>query len=321
VIKSGTSEDYPGSMDLSRDLAFRESAFAWLRAEMLTREVFSRADLAGFMWEGRPVRLVGTQTGIWRVKGVSDAAISIMTAYVPKGERRPYEDSYGLDDLLRYKWRGTDPMLADNVWLRRAMELRLPLIWFIGVDYAPGTKTQVFLPQFPVYLVDEEPEHHQFVVAVDGQQTLPRSASAEVIDITRRYNTSIAKVRVHQPVFRQAVLIAYERRCAVCRLPFPELLDAAHIKSDAEGGAATVTNGLSLCKIHHGAYDRDIIGISPDYRIHVRESVLQTFDGPTLQHSIKEMHGERLRQLPSATRQRPDRDLLAERFERFSRAS
>ncbi|MGA1344996.1 MAG: HNH endonuclease [Ilumatobacteraceae bacterium] len=308
-------------MDLSRDLAFRESVFAWLRAEMLTREVFSRADLAGFMWEGRPVRLVGTQTGIWRVKGVSDAAISIMTAYVPDGERRPYEDSYGLDDLLRYKWRGTDAMLADNVWLRRAMELRLPLIWFIGVDYAPGTKTQVFLPQFPVYLVDEEPEHHQFVVAVDGQQTLPRSASAEVIDITRRYNTSIAKVRVHQPVFRQAVLIAYERRCAVCRLPFQELLDAAHIKSDAEGGAATVTNGLSLCKIHHGAYDRDIIGISPDYRIHVRESVLQTFDGPTLQHSIKEMHGERLRQLPSATRQRPDRDLLAERFERFSRAS
>ena len=312
---------YPGQVDLATDYAFRESVFAWLRTEMLTREVFSRADLAHFEWEGRPVRLVGTQTGIWRVKGVSDAALSIMTAFVPDGGRRPYEDSYGPDDLLRYKWRGTDPMLADNVWLRRAMELRLPLIWFIGVDYAPGTTTQVFLPQFPVFLVDEEPELHQFVVAVDGQQTLPRSASAEVIDITRRYNTSIAKVRVHQPVFRQAVLLAYERRCAVCRLPFPELLDAAHIKPDADGGAATVTNGLSLCKIHHGAYDRDIIGISPDYRVHVREAVLRTFDGPTLQHSIKEMHGERLRQLPSTTRQRPDRELLAERFERFRDAS
>jgi putative restriction endonuclease len=55
---------------------------------------------------------------------------------------------------------------------------------------------------------------------------------------------------------------------------------------------------MSLCKIHHGAYDADIIGISPDYTIRVRESVLATFDGPTLQHSIKEMDGEALRQIP-----------------------
>jgi hypothetical protein len=43
--------------------------------------------------------------------------------------------------------------------------------------------------------------------------------------------------------------------------------------------------------------DTNIIGISADYVVRVRDSVLQTFDGPTLQHSIKEMDGERLRQL------------------------
>ncbi len=82
-----------------------------------------------------------------------------------------------------------------------------------------------------------------------------------------------------------------------------------------------VTNGLALCKIHHGAFDANIIGISPDYVVHVRESVLQTFDGPTLQHSIKEMDGERLRQLPRARAELPDRELLAERFESFKAAS
>lgn len=87
------------------------------------------------------------------------------------------------------------------------------------------------------------------------------------------------------------------------------------------GGAARVSNGLSLCKIHHGAFDANIIGISPDYVVHVRESVLATFDGPTLQHSIKEMNGEHLRQLPAARGERPDRDLLAERFEGFQAAS
>jgi putative restriction endonuclease len=78
---------------------------------------------------------------------------------------------------------------------------------------------------------------------------------------------------------------------------------------------------MSLCKIHHGAYDADIIGISPDYKIHVKESVLATFDGPTLLHSIKEMDGEDLRQIPTENASKPDRDLLAERFEKFLKAS
>jgi putative restriction endonuclease len=139
--------------------------------------------------------------------------------------------------------------------------------------------------------------------------------------VTRRYNERVTKVRVHQALFRSAVLIAYERCCAICRLPFAELLDAAHIKSDADGGAARVSNGLALCKIHHGAFDSNLIGISPDYVVHVRESVLRTVDGPTLQHAIKETEGQRLGQLPKSQSERPDRDLLAERFERFENAS
>lgn len=303
------------------DLALRESAFAWLRTRLLTAEGLTREELAKFPFGERTYRLAGTMTGIWRIREWSDAAISILTAYSPDENRRPYDDTVGADGLLRYKWRGTDPLQADNVWLRRAMELQLPLVWFIGIGYAPGTKTQLFRPEFPVYLVAEEAEQHQFVVTVDGQAMAPHHSDADVIDIARRYNERIARVRVHQPLFRSAVLVAYERRCAVCRLPFAELLDAAHIKSDAEGGAARVTNGLALCKIHHGAFDSNLIGISPDYVVHVRESVLQTVDGPTLQHAIKGTEGQRLGQLPKTRAELPDRDLLAERFERFKNAS
>jgi putative restriction endonuclease len=202
------------------------------------------------------------------------------------------------------------------------MERHLPLVLFIGIGHKPGTHTQVFRPEFPVWLVGEEPEHQQFVVAVEeSQRALPADASGEVIDITKRYNERIVRQRHHQPLFRSAVIYAYERRCAVCRLPFAELLDAAHIVGDADGGAARVSNGLALCKIHHGAFDTNIIGISPDYVVHVRESVLETFDGPTLQHAIKAMNGERLRQLPRSRAEQPDRELLAERFEGFTRAS
>ncbi len=300
------------------DLAFRESVFAWLRVQMLANEAFSRDDLANFEYQGRKCRLVGTQTGIWRVKDFSEAAISILTAYVPDGLRRPYDDSVGVDGMLRYKWRGSEANTADNVWLRVAMQKQLPLVWFTGVGYLDGTKTQVFAPRFPVWLVAEEPDQHQFVVSVEeSQKYVGESAPAEVIEITRRYNERIVRTRHHQPLFRAAVLHAYQRRCAICKLPFAELLDAAHIKSDAEGGAAVVTNGLALCKIHHGAFDSDMIGITPDYRVQVRESVLLTNDGPTLQHSIKEMNGEKLRQLPQAKNDQPDRVLLEERYARF----
>lgn len=309
----------PSELD---DLVFRESVFAWLRVGMLTQEAFSRDDLSQFYFGGRRHRLVGTQTGIWRVKAESDAAISILTSYSPDETMRPYEDAVGDDGLLRYKWRGSNPRLADNVWLRIAMERHLPLVWFIGIGYQPGTHTQVFKPQFPVWLVAEEPEQQQFVVAVEAsQKALASDATSEVIEITRRYNDRVVQQRLHQPLFRSAVIYAYERRCAVCRLPFAELLDAAHIQSDSGGGAARVSNGLALCKIHHGAFDTNIIGISPDYVVHVKESVLATFDGPTLQHAIKEMNGERLRQLPRSRVERPDRDLLATRFESFNQAS
>jgi putative restriction endonuclease len=304
------------------DLAFREHVFAWLRAQELHKSYFTREDLARFEYRGTNVRLIGPFTGIWRINQLSAGAIGISTAYVPEGAKRPYEDQVGADGFLRYKWRGTDPNHADNLALRYAMTHGLPLVWYVGIGYVPGTKTQLYKAEYPVYLIGEEPSSHQFVVALESEQRiLPQDEPAEVQEIARRYNTRIAKVRYHQPVFRARVIHAYEERCAVCRLPFPELLDAAHIQPDSEGGSTRISNGLSLCKIHHGAYDANIMGISPDYVIEIKESVLETFDGPTLQFSLKEMHGESLRQIPADKASRPDRDLLANRFEAFQKAS
>jgi putative restriction endonuclease len=104
-------------------------------------------------------------------------------------------------------------------------------------------------------------------------------------------------------------------------LPFEKLLEAAHIKSDADGGPAHITNGISLCKIHHGAYDSLILGISPDYRIHIREDVLRTVDGPVLMHALNGMNNQPLGQIPEDKRNLPSRELLAERFKKFKEAS
>ena len=55
----------------------------------------------------------------------------------------------------------------------------------------------------------------------------------------------------------------------------------AHIVPDTEQlGIPTTPNGLALCKIHHAAYDQNMLGVSPDYRVVINREVLAEVDGP-----------------------------------------
>ena len=79
-------------------------------------------------------------------------------------------------------------------------------------------------------------------------------------------------------------------------------------------------NGISLCKLHHAAFDAHIIGVTPDYVIEVREDILGERDGPMLEHGLQGFHGGRL-QAPRSELLRPNRDFLAERYEIFRRSA
>lgn len=272
------------------------------------------SDVAGFEFEGRRVPLMDIQRGI-RKPRMLDAALSFRTVFASRPDQRPYADDRGEDGYLRYKWRGTVGDHPENVALRRAMHRRRPLIWFQGI--APG----LYWPVVPVWLIDEEPDAHQFVVALDDEQVHAWGGTdAVVIELRRAYTERVVRERVHQPVFRARVLAAYENRCALCRLRHSELLDAAHIRSDASGGEPVVTNGIAMCKIHHAAFDNYLMTVRPDYAIEVRRDVLEEEDGPTLRFALQGLHGEQI-QLPRQRAARPDRVLLDERYERFQRAS
>ena len=94
--------------------------------------------------------------------------------------------------------------------------------------------------------------------------------------------------RLHQRSFRERVLRAYREQCALCRLRHQELLDAAHIVPDTEpGGDPIVPNGLSLCKLHHAAFDRHFVGVRGHYVVEVRPDLLEEHDGPMLVHGLQ----------------------------------
>lgn len=299
--------------DLDDERAFRAAAMAWLTESTTSERDWLRSEtLREFHFHGVRIPLIDAQRGI-RKPAVALAAVSMRTVYRPEGGERPYEDAIGSDDLLRYKWRGDDPQHAENRALRSAMREELPLIWFFGVGVGE------YKPIYPVYIVGEEAAEQQFVVAIDEAQRASIDATSE--EHVRRYLRVERNQRVHQKLFRSTVMRAYETRCAVCALRHGDLLDAAHIVEDRhELGVPSVRNGLALCKIHHAAFDSNILGIRPDLVVQIRKDLLEEIDGPMLQYGLKGRHDERLMVLPTRRRERPDRDLLEIAYEKFRTA-
>lgn len=305
-------------LSVDEEWELRRAAGAWLALRTNDgTDAISREILTEFTFHGERLPLVDRGRGI-RKPAICQAALSLMTVHTPDGHSRPYEDVQGRDGLPRYKLRADARGTAENLAVARAQELKLPVIWLIGV--APGW----FQAIFPVYVIGSEPTLDQFVLAYDRAQAmpLPQSAAPSPLEETlRRYAVRETRQRFHQPVFRSMVMRAYETTCAVCSLRHTQLLDAAHIVDDAEeAGVASVRNGLALCKIHHAPYDVGILGISADYRVGIRDDILREVDGPLFEHGIKGLHVTRLMKLPARRSDRPDPDLLAWRFDRFESA-
>ncbi|MGH7556613.1 MAG: HNH endonuclease [Gemmatimonadota bacterium] len=182
-----------------------------------------------------------------------------------------------------------------------------------------------YLPVWPAYVVGDDPAALTFTVEID-EKSLALSGEPAVedqtADIRRAYATRVALHRIHQSRFRERVLKAYRECCAICRLRHRELLDATHILPDRHPkGEPLVSNGLSLCKLHHAAYDRNILGIRPDLHIEIRSDILNETDGPMLQHGLQGLQGSRLLVVPRCGEDRPDPTFLEERYKEFRQAS
>jgi putative restriction endonuclease len=269
--------------------------------------MLSRAELGEFSYAGQKIRVIDAQGGIWN-PGASwtlgeelRATLSINTT-----KSKKYEDQEVSGGLWRYDYQ-SGGTAGRNTKMRKAMELQLPLIWFVQQDsgrYVP----------YKVFIINDFPAEGYCLIA--PELSLAAASRSESL-IERRYAERTMKQRLHQPAFRARVLSAYETKCAICRLGHGRLLDAAHITPDNDETSSTsVTNGLSLCKIHHTAYDIDIVGIDADYTVHIRQDILNETDGPMLEHGIKEMDKIKL-WVPHAQGEKPDPARLEERFLKF----
>lgn len=297
------------------DLAIRKAALGHLERVAGPERILSSDQLAaGFMYQGERIPLVNPQRGIFKPRRLK-YLLSIRTVFPKPGAKVWYDDQrtvhqqiFNSVETVDYSFMGQDPDAADNLWLREAMDARVTVIYFVGVS--PGKYTY-FLTRISDWNGAELTARITFL-----QAALETLETADPI-VERRYAMRIVKQRLHQATFREAVIGAYGGRCALSGLPESMLLDAAHIVADKNEhlGQPVIQNGIPLSKIHHAAFDANLIGIDPEYRLHVAARLMEQKDGPLLE-ALKQLHGKSIH-LPKRQRDYPDQDRLAIRFKDF----
>lgn len=308
--------DFPSD----EDFQIRAAAFEHVRQLAEFESPLSYASLEkGFKFKGTRFHILSRAEGIFKPKEMG-TVLSIRTSVPRPGRKVRYDDQlnvhrqiYEPEETVEYSFKHGDPNKGNNLMLRLARERQLPVIYFLGV--APA----LYHALMPTYIADWDPALRkvrlEFGLPDQSRLSPPQSANE------RRYALQTVKQRLHQAAFRELVIKAYEGRCALSRLKEPRLLDAAHIVSDKDEllGQPVVVNGLPLSKLHHAAFDAHLIGIDPDFCVHVSERLLDQRDGPMLE-AMKQLQDRKLH-LPKEARNHPDKDRLAERFERFRAAA
>lgn len=309
-----------GSFGFDPDGAVRMAAFSHLeKLDSSDGTVSARQLSEGFTFNGETVGLRTRAEGIYKPKQM--ATLLSITTVVPRGNReawyedqaKSHEEIFTAEETVAYSFKKGDVDTGKNRLLKEAVEHGFPIIYFRGIMPA------VYKAIFPVFLTDWDEENRR-VQLVFGDQNRKSSILPPTHD-DRRYGLRTVKQRLHQSIFRKAILDAYGNRCAISGLPVPSLLDAAHIiaDSDLNLGQPIVRNGLALSKVHHAAFDANLIGIDPDGAIHVSDRLMSQSDGPLLE-SIKALRGAQLHP-PKRDMDRPDPDRLYRRFQIFKSAA
>ena len=203
--------------DVDRDTPLRLAAFEHVRKLGETHDRLTVTELKpGFVFEGERVPLMNPQRGIFKPQQMR-FLLSIKTVFPRPGTRVWYDDQREVhrqifegDETIDYAFMGQDPGAADNRWLREAFEHRIPIIYFLGI--APGCY-QAMVPAF-ISGWDAAALKARVAFGVSNPARLAPPENA----LERKYALRAVKQRLHQASFREAVIMAYNGRCALSGL-------------------------------------------------------------------------------------------------------
>jgi putative restriction endonuclease len=138
-----------------------------------------------------------------------------------------------------------------------------------------GEIAVAFRPEFLVdYAINSTSLHTSGFIGNDERllndlSKVDDAAIALISSYDRKHIISTITKKYRATDFRRRVLAAYEHRCAVCGVQL-QLIDAAHIIPVVAATSTDETkNGVALCKIHHFAFDKNLISFDTSFKIEV----------------------------------------------------
>lgn len=155
------------------------------------------------------------------------------------------------------------------------------------------------------------------IIARLTNQSIEMSTSIRTDDLPQgRERSVIIKQRVNQSFFRSTVMSAYNFHCCISGVNIAELLEACHIVdwSQDERNRVNPKNGLCMNSFFHKAYDKHLLGITPDMRIVVSEELLQGSTEISFFNYLKTIDGKKIL-LPDKFL--PQKELLEIHYNKF----
>lgn len=99
--------------------------------------------------------------------------------------------------------------------------------------------------------------------------------------------TSVTK-KISDNGFKARVLNAYSQKCAFCGLQL-KLVDAAHILPVSYSESTDETcNGISMCALHHRAFDRSLVTINMEYQIVHNDKKIEKLSAEKLTDGVED---------------------------------
>ncbi len=127
----------------------------------------------------------------------------------------------------------------------------------------------------------------------------------------------IVRQRINQSFFHSAVLTSYDNRCCITGLSCSDLLEACHIvdwTTDIEN-RLNPSNGICLNALFHKSYDKNYIGISPDYQVMVSDRLFdENSQNANIRKFFLQYHKTEIL-LPD--RFMPNKELLSVHYQQF----
>jgi putative restriction endonuclease len=174
-------------------------------------------------------------------------------------------------DANKHEYPGSSP----SIQIKRPALEKAQAEGFATQARANDEIAVAFRPDFLMSYVLSASQLHQTERAPEESKLLEKAIvrdlkEKDVKDLPAKERRKVLQLvtrNVRDARFRTNVLRAYDHRCCMCGLQL-NLLDAAHIiPVDHQRGTDETKNGLSLCALHHRAFDHALVTVDPDYSV------------------------------------------------------